>query len=380
MGKKKTDKADNEFEVCFERSALLNALRLVSLAAAKNSPKPVLESVFIGVTGGEARIRATDLDVAVEVKLTCKSKDIGCVILPCTQLLQAVARAEDDEVTIRWTEKYIELVTADGLYQFYKTNSKEFPDSAFGFSVEKGCEFKLADLRAATAKVLCAVSKEATGYALNGMLCEFVAGGINLVATNLRHLAKTFLKTGDLNKKSEAKRVIVSRRAAQLLAHIEAEEDTVCRVEFTDNHIFMSTDKVYLAGLLLEGTFPKYADVIPVGCEHSITLDAAAVTRQVRRAKILEGDGEDNRNIIISSENGRIEFEAENQEVGKACMQLAIGEAKNGQGDFEIAVRSKYLLDALKTLGEFRLEVNDSDQPLVLLDDDTVHVIMAVKN
>jgi len=199
-----------------------------------------------------------------------------------------------------------------------------------------------------------------------------------MVATNGRHLAKTVLKK-ETSKVQTNKRQIISKRTVVLLSHIEADEDEVCKVELGENGIFIKTDKLYITGPLIDGNFPKYEEVIPAGCEHSVYFDAERVIRQVRRAKILEGDYENEKNIIISSETGCVIFDSENQKLGTASMKIPIeSDTKNGADDFEIAVKSKHFLAALKTLEKFRLEVTDSDKPLVLTDDETTHVIMPV--
>ena len=382
-GKKK--KVDG-MEVVFNTEALLSALKLASLAAAKSSPKYILEHVLIRAAMDIVNIRATDLEVGLDIQVVqSETKAEGYAALPAKEFTEAVSRCEDETIILRRAEKCVQLVTSNGRYEFNLIDVKEFPAIQFGFDVGEGCELKLADLQAVVGKVLHAAAKEATRYALNGVLWESAPAGLNLVATDGRRLTKTVLKT---KVQLPDGRPVVSKKTMELLCKIEAAGSAEVRIEISDSNIFFATDTVYLCGLILDGKYPAYKDVIPVGCEHSISLDAAAVAKQVRRAKIFESVDENVRNVIISSENGELLFDAENVGVGKAEMRLAVDTEGNTDdsdcdhrcpvGAFEIAVRSKYLLDALKTMDKFRLEVNDSDRPLVLADDDTVHVIMPV--
>ena len=371
-------RSTSNMEVVFNREALLEALKLASLAAAKSSPKYILEHVLIRAAMDIVNIRATDLEVGLDIQVVqSETKVEGYAVLPAAEFTEAVARCEDETITLRRTEKCVQLITSNGRYEFNLVDVNEFPTIQPGPDEFKGCELKLADLQAAVGKVLHAVSKEATRYALNGVLWEGVAGGLNLAATDGHRLAKVCLKTGSSGNMTSN---VISKKTAELLAHLTGDDDTVVRVEISESNIFAATDGVYMCGLLLTSEFPNYGGIIPKSCGHSISLDAAAVAKQVRRAKILESEDKNVRNITISSENGELLFDNRNPKVGSAEMRLAIAEdAKSGAGDFEISVRGKYLLDALKTMERFRLEVNDSDQPLVLADETTIHVIMPVK-
>jgi len=378
-GQEKKERSTSNMEVVFNREALLGALKLASQATAKSSPMYILKHVLIRAAMDIVNIRATDNEVGLDIQVVeSETKAEGYVALPAKEFCEAVARCEDETVTLRRAEKCVQLVTSNGRYEFNLIDVNEFPTIQFGLDEIKGCELKLADLQQAVAKVLHAVSKEATRYALNGVLWEPVAGGLDLVATDGHRLAKVCLKTGP---SGDMTRAVISKRTAELLAHLTGDDDTMVRVEVSESNIFFATDTVYLCGLLLSSEFPKYADIIPTSCEHSIELDATVVSKQVCRVKILEGDEENVRNVKIRGRNGWLLFDSENPGVGAASMELVIGEVqKNGAGDFTIGVRSKYLLDALKTMDKFRLEVNDSDKPLVLADDNTIHVIMPVKN
>jgi len=406
----------SNMEVVFNREALLEALKLASLAAAKSGPKYILKHVLIRAAMDIVNIRATDNEVGLDIQVVqSETKAEGYVALPAAEFTKAVAECEDETVTLKQGDKSIQLITSDGRYEFCLVDVNEFPTIRFGFDEIKGCELNLKKLQEAIGRVIYAAAKWSTRYALNGVLWEPVAGGLNLVATDGRRLAKTSLKTEVRGQRTEVRgqrsedrggnRVVISKKTMEILSHLPGDhrkastsgDNTTVRIEIAESNFFAATDTTYLCGIVLAGQFPKYEDIIPAGCAHSIALDAAATAKQVRRAKILECDEENMRNITISSADGTLLFDAENVEIGKAEMTLKLAEGeKNGSGDFQIDVRSKYLLEALKTFGsaaggrgKFRLEVTGADKPLVLRDDpspqgsdaasETVHVIMPVK-
>ena len=366
-------------EIVFNREALLATLKLASAATARSGVIPILQKILVVATDERVSIRATDNEVALDI--TCEQANVtggGVVVcLPAGEFTEAVARCEDETITLRRAEGCVQIVISNGRYEFNLIDGAEFPTAQFGFDIAEGWELKLADLQHAIGKVLHVVDLEATTrYSMDGVLAESSPEGLNLVATDGRRLAKAVLKT---KTQLPAIRTVVSKKTMEILRKMEADGDTKVRIEFTESNIFCQTDTAYLCGLVLDSKFPKYIDIIPTGCEHSIKLDAAKVAAEVRRTQILANEDEKKtRTITIISDLDELLFDSRNPEVGKAEMTLALADDAGDPGPFEISVRSKYLLDALKTLGEFRLEVTDSDRPLVLADDSTTHVIMPV--
>lgn len=152
-------------------------------------------------------------------------------------------------------------------------------------------------------------------------------------------------------------RVIVARKALGQVSHLTSDvpSDETVTVGRTGNQVFFVVGKHVLTSTLLEGSFPRYENVMPKTCETQIVLPTADIADAVRRVSLLGGDRH-TRAVQFTLSTGKLDLTSET-EMGRAEETLPVD--YHGE-EMSIGFNARYLMDFLGVVGTpaVRLELN----------------------
>ena len=134
-----------------------------------------------------------------------------------------------------------------------------------------------------------------------------------------------------------------------------------------------------LSTRLIEGGYPDYEQVIPVGNDQKVTLEKAAFETAIRRVALLAPDRVNT--IHLTFETDRIVLHSSTSDLGEATDELP---AQYGGSGFEAVFNARYLLDALASIDgdQVVLELKGSSSPCLIQDNGPVRttcVVMPMK-
>jgi len=346
-------------KVKFNRSALLEALNLVTGVIPSRTPKPILQCLHIATEEDSVRISATDLEVGI----TCLVSQVeiakhGNIVVPADKLSSIVRESFDDVIELEASESAVYLVGSDSRFTIYSHDPDQYP-LVPGFEGNADIEVKLDKLQDGIEQTVFAAARESTRYALNGILWEVSGKKLSLIATDGRRLAKTVVPLEKSGKLPEG-RIIVPAKTMNLMDKIAVKDGGTVSVRFVNNQIVLSCDTVVISSNLVEGNFPKYEDIIPKDYEKKLLLSTDAVLSAVRRAALLAN--EDSKGIKLSLDKGAMVFTSRAPETGDAQIDMEVdysGEA------MEIGFNPQFLIDVLRVMKEdsFELHLGQSDRP-----------------
>jgi DNA polymerase III subunit beta len=169
----------------------------------------------------------------------------------------------------------------------------DFPDLAAG---ELPHRFKLAsgDLKRLVEKTQFAISTEETRYYLNGIYLHLVddkAPRLRAVATDGHRLAQIDLPAP--KGASGMPGVIVPRKTVSEVQRLLEDAGEEVEIELSPAKIRFSLGSVVLTSKLIDGTFPDYGRVIPLGNDKILVVDKGEFASAVDRVS------------TVSSERGR---------------------------------------------------------------------------
>jgi DNA polymerase-3 subunit beta len=130
---------------------------------------------------------------------------------------------------------------------------------------------------------------------------------------------------------------------------------------------------------LIDGRFPDYEAVIPLGADKMLYLDREALRAALQRAAILSN--EKYRGVRLEVNPGRLRIVAHNPEQEEAVEEL---EAETTVNDLAIGFNVVYILDALGSLNDerVRLQLRDAQSSCLLQGaehDHVRHVVMPLR-
>jgi DNA polymerase-3 subunit beta len=364
-------------KVQFNRVCLAEALGMITAVVPSRTPKPILRCVRLTASEAGVHIFATDL----EVGLTCLVSEVqveaeGEAVLDADRLAAIVRESSDDVLTMDLSAETCLITGSDSRFTIYSQDPEQYPNRV-GFEGQPDIEVDLESLQAATKQVLFATAKESSRYAINGVLWDIKGKKLSLIATDGRRLARSRVNlTGAANPDLAKQRMIVPAKTMGLLERIGLDDKDVVSVKLVGNQVVLRSQRVVISSNLVEGSFPKYEDIIPTDYDKKLTLNTETVLSAVRRASLLASD--ESKGIKISISPGNILFSGRAPEAGAAEIQMAAsytGEA------ITIGFNPQFLTDALRVIqeSEFDLELGHPDRPgLIKSDPDFLYVLMPI--
>jgi len=360
----------------FNRTALAEALGLLTSVVPSRTPKPILRCVQIKADDKEVRMCATDLEVGINYLISEVQVDKpGEVIIPADRLAAIVRESVDEVLVLESSEGACKITGADSHFTIYGHEPGQYP-VVRDFDGAGDIKISLATLQAGIEQCLFAAAKESSRYAINGVLWEIKDKKLMLVATDGRRLARCRVSLAAAPKEEVPANILVPGKAMGLLDKIGAGEKDSVAVKLVDNQILISCANVVISSNLVEGNFPKYEDIIPTDHDKKLTLSTEAVLSAVRRASLLTS--EESRGIKLSLEKGKMVFSCRAPETGDAQVDMPV----DYKGEpIDIGFSPQFLIDVLRVIKtpEFDFELGQSDRPgLIKSGTNFLYVLMPI--
>jgi DNA polymerase-3 subunit beta len=226
-----------------------------------------------------------------------------------------------------------------------------------------------------------AISTEETRYYLNGIyLHKADRGGVTVlraVATDGHRLAS--IEMSIPSGATDIPGVIVPRKLVGELRKLIDETGDEVAVDLSESKIRFSFDNVVVTSKLIDGTFPDYQRVIPVGNDKVMEVDCQSFADAVDRVSAISS--EKSRAIKLAISDNTLTLSASSSENGSATEEVEI----DYQGEkLEIGFNSAYLLDIARQIegDTARFTMADAASPTILGEannDSAVYVLMPMR-
>ena len=362
-----------------ERDVLYGALGTISGVVLQRSSKPILQNVLIDAKGDKrVELLATDLEVGIRATFTGKK-------VKAARLVGLLREAPKGEVTLECEGERAKLV-AGGEFTLLGQQPDEFPEVP-DFD-EAAVSVPAAELSKVLSRTRFAASKEQTRYAINGISMRWSGKEMEFAATDGRRLAVSRLKVGGRKNIPEATAIIPVKMVSELIklcggrdaAGSDEEQEPAgadVGLQLAGNELLARSGSVALAGRLVEGSFPRYAEVVPAGGNKTLTIAVDALVRALSQAIVMTT--EEARSVRFVLGAGKQSLEVQTPEVGDA--QIPLDGAYKG-ADIEIAFNPAFVTEGLKALDSDEAElVLEAPDKAVLIEEgkDFTYVVMPVK-
>src|SRR5215217_7663853 len=370
-------------KVTVERAQLLKSLGHVHRVVERRNTIPILGNVLVRAENARLSLKATDLDLEVTETLAAETATGGSTTVPAHMFYDIVRKLPDGaQIVLEADGDRAVLAIRAGRSRFTLQTLPEsdFPDLAAG---EMTHSFALgaADLKRLIDKTQFAISTEETRYYLNGIYLHPASGGsaqtLRAVATDGHRLAQIELT---LPKGATGMPgVIVPRKTVGELQRLIEDNEAEIGVELSSSKIRFTAGEVVLTSKLIDGTFPDYARVIPLGNDKELVVDKKEFEQAVDRVSTVSS--ERGRAVKLSLSNGRLMLSVTNPDSGSATEEVEVEYAAD---PLDIGFNSRYLLDiAAQIEGEAAvLKLADPGSPTLIQDKDSkgaLYVLMPMR-
>lgn len=387
-------------KVICDRSALLDAINLVSGVVAARTPKPQLTCVKLTARksgkAGDLTLAATDAEISL--RLRTEQVDVqepGEALVPADKLRQIV-QAEEAEptLTLEAEQDACHIRGGDAYFKVFGYPPQDFPPipefekvvgGAAGEKAKAVLTLPASLLTAMISRTLFATARENSRYAINGVLLRRDGKKFEMVATDGRRLALCRQQVAGEKDAPPISCIVPSKALSMLQKLIDEPEDQI-RIAITDNQILFSLGaegesggRAVLTSNLVEGAFPPYEDVIPKDQDKRISFDRDVLASAVRRAALLTNEESRGVRLRFMGKEKQVELSSRAPEMGEAQIRVDVS-AYDGD-DIEIGFNPAFITDALKVVTdpEVTMELKAPNKPgLIRSGGDFMYVVMPV--
>jgi len=333
-------------KITAQRTSLLDALQIVSRAVSSRAALQALTGILLSAEGGELRLRATDMELGLEVVPEAGVDGDGAVVLPGRLLVDVIRSLPEGTVslTMRDAERDVEISAATSNFHLRTLPADDFPRFAPGEG--EPLELPSAPLRETINRVASAASRDEARPVLTGILIKIEGEELTMVATDSYRLA---VKRTQLDVNAEPIEVNVPARALRELARLGEDGEQTVKVNLTRNQALFELGGVKLTSRLIDGQFPNYRQLLPDSFEHEVKLDRDELLDVVRRVAQV---AQRNAALRLAFSPGELVVSAETPDLGDA--REALPASFEGE-PIEIGFNPEFVRDGLESLDSEQL-------------------------
>ncbi len=360
-----------------QREAFLKPLAQVVNVVERRQTLPVLANFLVQVQNGQLSLTGTDLEVEMVSRIAVEDALDGETTIPARKLFEIIRALPDgSRITVSQTGDKITVQAGRSRFTLATLPSNDFP-SVDEVEATERVAIGEATLKELIERTAFAMAQQDVRYYLNGLLFDLRGDALRTVATDGHRLA---LCETDLAKPSGSKRqIIVPRKGVTELQRLLESGDREIELEVGRSHVRVKRDDVTFTSKLIDGRFPDYEAVIPIGADREVKVDREALRASLQRAAILSN--EKYRGIRVEVSPGNLKISAHNPEQEEAQEEI---EADTTVSDLAIGFNVNYLLDALSALRdeEVIIQLRDSNSSALVRESSSEksrHVVMPLR-
>ncbi|WNH54051.1 DNA polymerase III subunit beta [Stenotrophomonas oahuensis] len=360
-----------------QREAFLKPLAQVVNVVERRQTLPVLANFLVQVNKGQLSLTGTDLEVEMVSRIAVEDAEDGETTIPARKLFEIIRALPDgSRITVSQSGDKITVQAGRSRFTLATLPANDFP-SVDEVEATERVAIGEATLKELIERTAFAMAQQDVRYYLNGLLFDLRGDALRTVATDGHRLA---LCETDLEKASGAKRqIIVPRKGVTELQRLLESGDREIELEVGRSHVRVKRDDVTFTSKLIDGRFPDYEAVIPIGADREVKVDREALRASLQRAAILSN--EKYRGIRVEVSPGNLKISAHNPEQEEAQEEI---EADTTVSDLAIGFNVNYLLDALSALRDEHvvIQLRDSNSSALVREassEKSRHVVMPLR-
>lgn len=322
---------------------LASAVSAAGKVVNPHTTVPILSNVVLTTDGERVRVRATDLELTLEVALPANVSEGGSVTVPAKLFGGYLGNLPAGSLDFNGSSTRASVRASRSNYDFHALPADEYPPLP---AAARGTSFTLSarSLRdAINAVVFAASNEEARGVVMMGTLLEVEGRSLTMVATDGYRLAKRRLSLS--RGVDEPLKLVVPSRALGEAARNLGNGDREIELSLlgsAGNQLSITAGETVIVVRLVDGLYPNYAQVIPQNFDRSVTVETAALIGSLKRAELVAGDRASMVKLAVS--NQQLTLTATSETTGNAYEEL---EVEQSGPDVAIAFNARFLLEIL---------------------------------
>ncbi|MBU2028110.1 MAG: DNA polymerase III subunit beta [Proteobacteria bacterium] len=342
-----------EFNV--KREIFLTGIQKTLGIVEKKTTMPILSNLLLRAADDRLTIIATDREIGLVADYEAEIIQGGEITLSARKLHEMVREVQGEKIHVVKNERDMVMITCNkAVYRIPGIPADDYPVVAGQEEIPQ-CRIKGGILKELIRRTAFAMSTDETRKTLNGVFLETEKSAetsmIRMVATDGHRLALMKIDTGEKDFLDLEKGVIVPRKGIGEIRRLVDEEIGDMFLGIGKGMLMIKTDHTLLKVSLIDGEYPDYSRVIPVGKGLVVTLEKDKFIHALRRMSVISSERYNG--VIITISEGRLVMNSTNPDVGEANDEIDI--SYSGE-ERSTGYNVTYLSDAVEVIDEGQVE------------------------
>jgi len=350
--------------VYIPKEKLTDAVLRAGKMTGRNLSLPVLRALLLVADSGEGvlKIRATNLDIGIELVIPTRVESDGVAAIPADVLGGLLtASYRGDTVHIRTVGENISVEVGGNTTTIKTLPHDEFPILP---TISSGDAVRLSAHK--VAEGLRAVSYAGSNTTLRQEIASVYLYGdgthIVCVATDSFRLAEKKIQTEQPVEMSGI--LIPIKNVSEIVRNLESYDGDV-DITYTEHQAVFGTDDFFITTRIIDGSFPDYKQIIPKEHTTEAVMLKQDVIQALKAANVFANSYGQVR-MIVNPKDKEFRFETSNQDIGENS--VVVDAALSGD-EVNISFNYRYVSDVFQSLGTSDSVVfkwSGSGKPLVV--------------
>ena len=337
------------------------ALSKAEKITGRNITLPILSCVLLEAKDSVLTIKATNLDLGIEIKLPVKVIKPGSVAVPGAVLSNFVSNLTNEKnITLQVVDGNLKLTTSHSHSTIKCFPIDDFP-SIPKVSDATTFQFSAPDLLKGFKYVAYSASNSTIRPVLSSILMYPEDEFVICVATDSFRLAEKKIK---VKKPKDFKQVLIPlRNIPEIIRTFEDIKDELT-VSLNQNQISFTYEDIYITSRVIDGIFPDYKQLITKDIKTEVVVLKQDLIGALKVSNIFS-DKFSQVVFDISGKDKKFTISTKNIDIGENIQNI---DAVIKGEDLSVSFNYKYIIDCFNSIDSdsVSLQFNDRNHPMLV--------------
>lgn len=323
------------------RESLIKVITIAQDVISNKSPVSIMSNVLFQTAENKVIVKCTNSTVKLVTSFGAEIEEEGELTVFCDKFMSIINSlpAGDVEVLSNDNEILVQPVGKKVKFKIKHLAADKFPLINGFIPDATTIEIAAKDLKNLIHNTIFAVSTDQNRFIMTGCYICKNDNLLTMVATDGRRMSTCSC----VDFSPDFTPAIIPTKMLSVLEKFCSDEGNI-QIATTDKTCSVKAGNLEISTTLIDGQYPNYLKVLPVGLDHTITVSKKELEDAIKCACIMV---QKNGRIQMAIDKGKIEISSPDTEMGSSKQEIAAvyeGEPVN------IALNALYLSDILKVI------------------------------
>ncbi len=312
-------------KIIVNKREITEILSRIQGITGRRSGLAITENVLIKADDAGITLVATDLETGFRGTYPATVESAGIMTLNSRKFYEIAREFPTEEITIQEVEnRWIQIGNLKTIYRMVGTNPEDFPEIP---RLEEGSYFDIDSQefnRMIDQTIFISAPSDNKRAHTNGVLFEKISEPkriVRMVSTDGSRLCCVDCEITTEFEVPSGVSILVPKSGLNEVRKILNDQETV-QVGFMRNHFILKKAKETVLIRLLEGSFPKYQEILEKSSGRQIFINRQIFLMMLKRMSILSSDAY--KGVIFNFTNGRLTIQTTNPDIGESKEDMDI--------------------------------------------------------